>query len=204
MVNETKERIITGADELFMRLGIKSVTMDDIASHLAVSKKTIYQNFKDKDALVIAVSEVHMAQDHVEVDKLVEESENAIQELFFISQYIKTHVAKMNPSILFDLKKYHPKAWGLFQKHQVDCIASTVIKNIVRGKQEGTYRKEVNAEVLAVLRMQSVEMAFNPALYPVSKFDLIEVNMQLFEHFVYGMVTAKGAELYNTYLEDNQ
>lgn len=204
MVNETKDRIITGADELFMRLGIKSVTMDDIASHLAVSKKTIYQNFKDKDALVIAVSEVHMAQDHVEVEKLVKESENAIQELFFISQYIKTHVAKMNPSILFDLKKYHPKAWDLFQKHQVDCIASTVIKNIERGKKEGTYREGVNAEILAVLRMQSVEMAFNPVLYPVSKFDLMEVNMQLFEHFVYGMVTTKGAELYNKYLDENQ
>lgn len=62
----------------------------------------------------------------------------------------------------------------------------------------------MNAEILAVLRMQSVEMAFNPMLYPVSKFDLMEVNMQLFEHFVYGMVTTKGAELYNKYLEDNQ
>ena len=204
MVNETKERIITGADELFMRLGIKSVTMDDIASHLAVSKKTIYQNFKDKDALVIAVAEVHMTQDHVEVDKLIEGSENAIQELFFISKYIKTHVAKMNPSILFDLKKYHPKAWNLFKEHQVTCIASTVIRNIERGKKEGTYRKEVNAEILAVLRMQSIEMAFNPSLYPGNKFDLMEVNMQLFEHFVYGMVTTQGAELYNKYLEDNQ
>lgn len=204
MNSETKDRIIVGADELFMRLGIKSVTMDDIASHLAVSKKTIYQHFKDKDALVTSVTKVHMQQDEKEVEALVEESENAIQELFFISKYIKAHVAKMNPSIMYDLKKYHSKAWANFQEHKMNCIYNTVVKNIERGKKEGTYREAVNAEIVSILRMQSIEMAFNPSLFPVPEFDLLEVNMQLFEHFVYGVVTTKGADLYDKYVEENQ
>ena len=204
MENEVRDRIIVGSDELFMRLGIKSVTMDDIASHLSISKKTIYQHFKDKNELVIAVSKVHMETDQCEVLEISNVSDNAVQELYFISLYIRKHMLKMNPSILFDLKKYHPKAWDLFKEHQRNCIYKTVVANIERGKKEGSFREEVNPEILAVLRMNSIEIGFDPSIYPSSKFNLLEVQMQLFDHFVHGIVTAKGLKQLEQYVKDNQ
>ena len=99
MVNEARDKIIVGAEELFMRYGIKSITMDDLASNLAISKKTIYQHFKDKDELVLEVAKIHMQQDEKEVECIITKSENAVQEIFYIAQFIRKMTAKLNPSV---------------------------------------------------------------------------------------------------------
>ena len=185
-----------------MRYGIKSITMDDLASNLAISKKTIYQHFKDKDELVLEVAKIHMQQDEKEVECIITKSENAVQEIFYIAQFIRKMTAKLNPSVLFDLKKYHSKAWDAFQAHKINCIYQHVVKNIERGKVEGYYRLEANAEILSTMRMQEVEMTYEPLVYSPTKFSLVEVQMELFDHFVRGIVTKAGLDLYNNYLNE--
>lgn len=201
---DNKQRIIHGADELFMRYGVKSVTMDDISRHLSVSKKTIYQYFKDKDELVTDVANVHMAEEDATLDEIKGKATNAIEELFFVYQYVSQNVAQMNPSVIFDLKKYHPRAWGLFQAHKEKCIYGTIVRNLENGKKEGYYRQGINAEILATMRMQVIENAFDPSIFPSSKFDLFEVQMQLLEHFVMGVVTIEGEKLYRQYQKGNK
>lgn len=203
MDEEVKQKIISGAEELFMRYGIKSVTMDDLATNLSVSKKTIYQHFKDKDELVLSVAQLHMEQDQKDVAEIVGKSENAIQELFFMAQFIRNLATKMNPSVLFDLKKYHSKAWEAFHKHKICCIYETVVNNLERGKKEGYFRAEIKSEILATMRMQEVEMGYDPMVYSPTKFNIIDVQMELFEHFVMGLVTPKGLKLYNSYIIEN-
>lgn len=200
---ETKEKILAGAEELFMRYGIKSMTMDDIAKHLTVSKKTIYQHFKDKNDLVENVMENHMHHEQCHIAEIRNESSNAIEELFKISKFIKTMMMDMNPSIFLDLQKYHPDAWKYFQVHKHDCITSNILENLNWGVSEGYFREDINCEILALLRVEQIEFGFNPLIFSGNKFSILEVQMELLNHFIFGVVTPKGLELYNEYIQNN-
>src|SRR6185369_7288393 len=115
---DIKDRILKGAMELFMKYGVRSVSMDDIARHLSVSKKTLYQYFADKEEIVTTVAEFHLGHERNQYDSIRSVSENAIDELVKISVCIKKDLQKMNPALLFDLQKYHPKAWSAWLAHK--------------------------------------------------------------------------------------
>ncbi len=110
---DTKDRILKGALELFLKYGVRSVSMDDVARHLSVSKKTLYQYFADKDEIVTMVSEFHIRNDQAQYNEFRATATNAIDELVKISSCIKRDLQKMNPSLLFDLHKFHPRAFIL-------------------------------------------------------------------------------------------
>lgn len=200
---DNRERIAQGAEELFMKYGIKSITMDEIATHLSVSKKTIYQHFKDKDELVCEVCDVHMKHEISEMDRIIEESSNAIEEIFKMSMLIRDISSKMNPSLLFDLKKYHPKAWKIYEDHKEECMYGSITKNLEQGKKEGYYRADINVEILSRLRMQQVEWGLDASVFPPSAFTLYEIQAQLFTHFLFGIITPAGWELFQQYVAEN-
>src|SRR6201989_3381049 len=108
---DIKEKILKGAEELFMRYGVRSISMDDIARHLMVSKKTLYQHFEDKEDLVTQASETHIEKSRKQYEALTESPANAIDELARISVCLRNDMNGMNHSLLFDLQKYHPRAW---------------------------------------------------------------------------------------------
>ena len=196
---DIKDRILKGATELFMRYGIRSVSMDDIARHLSVSKKTLYQHFADKDELVTEMSQTHMQRETIEYAAITKDSENSIDELNKISVRIKCDMEDMNPSLLFDLQKFHPRAWSLWLKHKTDFIMSSIVRNLNQGISEGYFRSEINPEIIAISRLVLIESAFDDRIFPKVKFNLVEVQSQFFDHFVYGLCTDKGRKLYQTY-----
>ena len=197
----TKEKILNGAIELFMKYGVRSISMDDIARHLSVSKKTLYQHFVDKEDLVTLASEMHIEGNKKQYEDLTATAVNAIDELAKISQCLRKDMTEMNPSLLFDLKKYHPRAWNVWLDHKNRYIRDSVSRNIKQGIQEGYFRPDVNAEILALVRIESIPFAFDERIFPRDKFNLAEVQLQIFDHFVYGLCTEKGRELYQTYRE---
>ena len=198
---ETKEKILKGAEGLFMRYGVRSISMDDIARHLTVSKKTLYQHFADKEDIVTLVCQAHMESSWREFEAIRKNAENAIDELVRISVCLKKDMEDMNPSLLFDLQKYHPKAWAVWQEYKQKCIYESVVRNLEQGIREGYYRPDINSEILAIVRMSIVEIAFNDKIFPQSRFKLAEVQMQIFDHFVFGLITEKGRKLYIKYKE---
>lgn len=200
---DIRERILKGAEELFMRYGFKTMTMDDVAKHLSVSKKTIYLHFKDKNALVESVMENHMQFEQSAIIEIRKESANAIEELYKVSKFMKTMMMDMNPSVVIDLQKYHPKAWKYFSDHKHECITKNILENLNWGVTEGFYRKDLNCEILALLRVEQIEMGFNPSIFPSSKFTVLEVQMELLNHFVCGIVSKEGQKLYNEYIQNN-
>src|SRR5580765_1089282 len=111
---DTKEKILQGAEDLFVKYGIRSISMDDIAKHLSVSKKTLYQHFVDKDELVTMVTQTHMESNKKLYESVREQSENSIDELHKIGQMVRRHLEDQNPSLLFDIQKFHPKAWNVW------------------------------------------------------------------------------------------
>ena len=199
---EQRERILQKAHDLYLRYGIRSVTMDEIAGQCGVSKKTIYQFFEDKDALVDSVvgMVINKTENECKRDNL--KSDNSIHEIFLSLDMVQELFVTMNPNILTDLQKHHPKAFDRVQKHKSDFFLNILRQNIERGKKDGLYREELNDEIIARMRLCVAFMAFDPDAFPKGKYSLSFLEQELTEHFLYGMATAKGQKLIQKYKQE--
>lgn len=193
---DIKDKILKGAEDLFMRYGVRSISMDDIARHLGVSKKTLYQHFADKDELVLMVSRGHLERNIAQFDGIRDESKNPIEELARISVCLKQSMEALNPTLLFDLQKFHPKAWSEWINFKGKYLRESIVRNLNQGIADGYIRPEVNTEIMAAVRIELVQLAFNPDIFPLNRFRLAQVQEQIFDHFVFGLVTEKGRKLY--------
>lgn len=195
-----RERILDKAQELFFRYGVKSVTMDDIARELGISKKTIYQHFEDKNAMVYAGVEHHFACDRTIAEQMQNEAPDPIAEVVMTSEMMRQTMAGMNPTAIFDIKKYYPQAWDLFSKYKKEFVLEMVKKNLIKGIEMGLYRSTINVEVLSRLRLEQIEMGLDPYLFPLSQLNPLDTQLELLDHFLRGIVTFEGLTLYDKYL----
>ena len=107
----------------------------------------------------------------------------------------------MNPALLFDIQKYHPRSWDLWIDYKNNYIRNYVLKSIERGKREGFFRSTLDAETLATFRIETVQMSFDDRIFPHDKFNFTEVQMTLFDNFVHGLLTVKGHEIYQNLIK---
>lgn len=173
--------------------------MDDVARALSMSKKTLYLHFSNKNELVTDAVENYMKGEMEEFGEIGKASDNSIEELFKLSKCMREHVFKINPSMLYDLQKYHADAWAIFQRFKNRFLRGQIMDNIERGVKEGFYRSEIDPKVIATLRLETVQMAFNDQIFPRTQFNFLDVQVQLFDHFVHGLLTDEGRRLYKEY-----
>jgi len=197
--NSVKEKIISESIDLFMNYGVRSVTMDEIAKHLGISKKTIYQHFKDKEEIIIQSTALYFEKEHEVMDEIENGAENAVEHLFNLTICLRDRIKNTNTSVFFDLKKYYQKAFEKYKSYKHDVIFNSVLKNLRRGIEEGLFRSDINPEILAYLRIGEIELSFNKEYFPEDKFTLVEIHEQLFDHFTYGILSEKGFKLFETY-----
>ncbi|MGV3538587.1 MAG: TetR/AcrR family transcriptional regulator [Rufibacter sp.] len=196
---ELRDRILQAALALFFQRGIKAVSMDDVAAHLGVSKKTIYKWFVNKDELVTECMQPYIQNMELNCCQSVDTSENALEGLFRIVEMVREIMRQVHPSIFYDLQKYHPRAWELWVAHKNGFFLEQVKESLQRGIQEKLFRETIDVEIMARLRLAEVELAFNSEVYAASQFDLQKVQLELLEHFIYGISTLKGHTLINKY-----
>lgn len=200
---EIKDYIINGADKLFCQYGFKSVTMDDIAKHLGISKKTIYQNFKDKNELINILIRDRIVNQDLQMNKCFDASENAVQELYFGIQDMDYFLATMNPMLFYDLQKYHQEAWLKFIAFKEKEIGKKILENLERGKQEGLYRAEINTEIIARMRLDQVDVVFTQnGRYDTNKNSLSSIMVEITRHFLFGICNNEGLKLIHKYDEE--
>lgn len=173
--------------------------MDDIARHLAMSKKTIYLHFRDKNEIIMKLTGMDLNGHRQRFDEIKETAPNAIEEIIRIMKTMEEMFSKMNPNVFYDMQKYHVEAWQLFKKFKSSYILGCVEENINRGIQEGVYRKDLNIAIIAKMRIELVELAFNPEAFPPSKFNITQVQVALLDHFLHGIVTLKGHKIVNKF-----
>lgn len=137
------------AERLFSRFGVKSVTMDDVAKEISISKKTLYKCFRDKESLVMCTIESHMQETENAINEIISNEENPIYQLYKITQYIISNQRRFSPSMMYDLKKYHPNSFQIFEKHRSTHIVNNIKKNITLGRQTGHYRSNFDAQIIA-------------------------------------------------------
>jgi TetR/AcrR family transcriptional regulator, cholesterol catabolism regulator len=196
---EQRERIIEGGEELFLKAGIKSVTMDDIARHLGMSKKTIYQFFKDKNELVIGLVKKKLHDDECQMAEIISQSGNVIEEMINMMKCSEEIFSRINPIVIHDMQKYHPDAWKHFQNFKADVLIHTLEELLTKGIKQGYIRPDIDVKIIARMRVSQVELGFNTAIFPVAEFSTWKVQYQFLEHFNYGICTLKGYKLLNQY-----
>lgn len=176
--------------------------MDEIAGKLGVSKKTIYLYFEDKDELVesVVTGICQCNESRCEIDRTV--ATNAIHEIFLAMEMMKDIFQNMNPSILYDLERHHNKAYQKFLQHKHKYIFQVLKENIARGIEEGLYREDLKSDVMAKLRLETMMLSFNQDLFPKNKYDVIDVEQQIINHYLYGLASLKGYKLILKYQQE--
>ncbi|MDB4926500.1 TetR/AcrR family transcriptional regulator [Mucilaginibacter sp.] len=197
------DRIIQGGEELFLTAGIKSVTMDDIARHLGMSKKTIYHFFKDKNELVIALVKKKLRDDEDQMCDIIGKSSNVIEEMINMMKCSEEIFSRINPIVIHDLQKYHPDAWKQFQHFKADVLVRTLEELLTKGIKQGYIRPDIDVKIIARMRVSQVEMGFNTSVFPHNEFSIWKVQYQLLEHFNFGICTLKGYKLLNQFKNIN-
>jgi AcrR family transcriptional regulator len=192
---ETKDRILKGAEELFFRFGIKGITMDDVAKHIGVSKKTIYLSYKDKNDIVHSLIYKILKENEEIFSGIHKRAKNIIDEVFLYMEQMQRFFGSINPTMFYDLQKYYPKSWKLFKDFKADFIMKMVEQSFIKGIKDGHVREDINTKILARLRVEEIELAFNPMVFPADKFKVAEVQLAMAEHFLYGICTLKGYKL---------
>ncbi|HEX7493693.1 MAG TPA: TetR/AcrR family transcriptional regulator [Bacteroidales bacterium] len=191
-MNEELKNILLKVRELYMKYGIKSITMDDVARELGISKKTLYQFVTDKDDLVGKFVDNEIALRQEEICKCFGTGFNAIEELFEISLLMNKLIRDQNPATEYDLKKYYPLHYQKTVKARREGIFSYILLNLEKGIKEGLYRKEINKDVIAKLYLWRSENTNFNDLFTAEEFSSIKLFVELLSYHVRGIATEKG------------
>ena len=194
---EIKERIIEGAAKLFKTYGIKSVTMDSLASHLGISKRTIYEVFSDKDELLMGVLAQMALKQKELVNRILDESENSIVAIFRLLEINRDHFQDMSPVFQADLKKYHH---DVLMKKSDKCEMPDYRNNmevIERGVRDNCFRKDINADLVNRCLFSLGRSIMDQDLYPYEEFTRKEVIINTFINYLKGISTPEGIKLIN-------
>lgn len=199
-LSQNKIKIRESTTSLILKYGVVSVSMDDIANMLGMSKKTLYISFKSKDELVSAVVQnlIQKNQDYCNLALIG--SMNAVDELFKNLEFLNEIFRPLNPSILFDLKKYHADSFELIQKFKNEFVLEKIRLNLERGIAEGLFRENLNVDIVSKFRLESV---FIPFTYDFSaqKYSLLEIEREILINYLYGLATEKGYKMIDKYLK---
>jgi hypothetical protein len=199
-----REKILLSASDLFLNYGFKSVTMDDIASHLGISKKTIYQHFDNKTKLVEATTLYLFNYISHGIDHICSLEKNPIEEVYAIKQFVMDHLKDEKSSPQYQLQKYYPKIFNTLKKKQFDVMQTCVIANLKRGIEMGLYRDTLDPGIISRLYFNSTLAIKDKDLFPLKQFSINALMANHLEYHLRGICSAKGIEKLNSLLTTNQ
>ena len=191
--------IMGTALKLFMRFGIKSVSMDDIAREMGMSKKTLYKYFSSKKDLILQVTTMHNEEEQRAMEEISTTSKDAIDEMVLITNYVRGMVRELQPTIIFDLKKYHKESWKKIEAIHTECVYENILQNLKNGQKQGLYRKDVDCDMVARFYTGSTMMLMEEKLFPHTKFKKEELYNHYIDYHLHAVMTEEGKALYQKY-----
>lgn len=200
--DEYNERIVAGAAELFRTYGIKAVTMDSIAGHLGISKRTIYEGFHDKDELLYAVLINMIGKQKEKIEKILKESPDIISAIFTMIRTGRDHMESMNPLISSDLKKYHN---GVLQRLKETCghpdfeSAGRIFK---AGIEQGVFRSDLDVEILSRTFSSMGTVMDDANLFPPDNFMHRDLVRNIVVNYLRGISTPEGIKIIDSLESD--
>ncbi len=196
---EIKDNFYLKVGELYRKYGVKSVTMDDVAREIGISKKTLYSLVTDKKELIEKILDFEFNENMKSFKKIHSDGQNAIEELFAVHNFMKTQLKFHSPAFEYDLKKYYPDIFLSLVEKKRKVMHRSVLENINRGKKEGLYRKELKGELISALYVVRMESTQENNLLSLEDFLTPEIFYEYFIYHIRGIANKKGIE----FLENN-
>ncbi len=203
-MDEKKLEILERASAVYLKFGIKSVTMDDLARELSISKKTIYKYFNDKNDLVKSIIEMKVQMDSAVCSNTSLQADNAIDELIQVSQVVIEQFNDFNPTVFFDIQKFHKEAWDIIVQHKASFVLNMIKQNIERGIKEKIYRENLNPMIAAKLYVASSDASMNSEMFPWPEFKFQEIFIEMIRLHINGMANDTGRAYLKQKLNSNQ
>lgn len=200
-MDATNTVIVEKVWNLFHKYGIKSITMDDVAHELGISKKTLYELFSDKSELVEKVVDKGIENQQMRIRNAKKDAQNAIREVFDVFTVYLQLVKERFPSFEYDLKKYYPATAAKLNKIKRKEVIETISSNINRGKKEGLYRDDLNAEIISRFNFLIVDNLGRQELFTTEEIYSGEFSTQMFLYHLYGILNLRGIKYLNENLD---
>jgi AcrR family transcriptional regulator len=198
-----RQEILNKAIELFLTLGFKSVTMDDLAHEMGISKKTIYSHFKNKTKLVEECTTQVFENISGGIDHICSLNKNPIVELYEIKRLVMEHLNDERSSPQYQLQKYYPKIHQNIRKRQFKMMHACVVENIKHGIEEHMYRDNINIEFISRIYFSGVMSIKDKSLFPQENFPNTSLMDEFLEYHLRSIVTPKGRQLVNKMINSN-
>ena len=192
MFTDQQEKWLRRIAELFMRLGIKSLTMDDVARELGISKKTLYQFVESKDDLVNKVIELHLTEECGRSEEVARNAKDALDEMLMVIKENIGDMQSMKANIVYELQKYHRDAWELLQEYQRGFLYKVVRDNLERGIREGYYRDDIDVDITAKLHLLHSCSIFDETWFPKPPYSGETLFREAIMLYLYSILSEKG------------
>lgn len=191
---DQKQQITAKAKDLFMRYGIKSVSMDDLARDLGISKKTLYQYVDNKADLIEQIFEAHLAQEKLQLQEYKETSSNAIDEILKIARHMIRELRTFSVTVIYDLQKYYRSTWKLLHNVHEQYFFHIIKDNLERGISEGVYRQDMTPDVIAKLYITKSSSVADQECFPLKNYPVEELFIEHMNYHLNGIVSKEGRQ----------
>ncbi|MGB5648186.1 MAG: TetR/AcrR family transcriptional regulator [Muriicola sp.] len=198
-----KEKILDKATDLFLTLGFKSVTMDDLAHEMGISKKTIYTHFENKTKLVEASTISIFDAISMGIDEICSLQKNPIEELYEIKKFAMRHLKDEKASPQYQLQKYYPRIHNSLRMKQFDLMQNCVVDNVKRGIDMGIYRPSLNIDFISRIYFTGVTSIKDHTLFPEDQFPKTQLMDDYLEYHLRGIITPEGRKILNEIIHSN-
>lgn len=190
-----QEQIIEKATEMYLTLGFKSVTMDDIANEMGISKKTIYQHFANKNDLVEAVTMEMFETISCGIDQICQPDKNAIEELFEIKDFVLHKLKDEKASPIFQLQKYFPKIYKTLHGKEYCKMQDCVVTNLKKGVEAGLYRQEIDIDFISKIYYSCVHALKDKNVFSDESYNFRMMEELYLDYHVRAISTTKGLKV---------
>lgn len=189
-----KDKILETATEMFLDYGFKSVTMDDIAEKMCISKKTIYTHFSNKTKLIEETTFGIFECISSGIDLICENKHNPIEELFQIKKFILEHLKDEKSSPQYQLQKYYPQIHANLTRKQFEVMKDCVADNLQRGIEAGVFRKEIDIQFITGIYFKGMVGIKDIETFPIETFSMNYLLESYLEYHVRGIATETGLQ----------
>ena len=197
-MEEKEKEILESCAVLMFRYGIRSLTMDEISRNLGISKKTLYQYFENKADLIEKLLSVSINKQKQCFEYFRQGNKNPIQEMASIYKHNSVMFKNMNPSLIFELQKYYPKAWQIFDTFRSEFVLNSVADNLQRGVDTGLYRKDIDINIISRLYTFRITDVILGEVLPIGDYTHDQLMREMFYYHIRGIASRKGLD----YLEN--
>jgi AcrR family transcriptional regulator len=189
---EVKEHIVQQSLSLFLKKGVKQVNMDEVASNLGISKKTLYVHFDNKQDLIHHCFQKHNNNVAEMINTSASQFDNAIDELFAVDEGCSLVMKQTNPYLLGELKRYYPNTWALIEQLKQKVLFNIMKNNLDNGIEQGLYRQELDVEIIAKLMISRIDVLVNDDIFPLTHYDFRKLLTENRIYHIRGISTPKG------------